>query len=575
MAALAQVQLNPMRVAIYVRISPTPEDDVGGNYSIASQIYEIRQHAIQKGFGDVPDSMVFIDENFSGKSLDRPALERLRGLIRDRMVDMVIAFSSDRVSRKLTHLLIVQDECDRYDVALQYVKESYEKSPEGRMAMQVKGIFNEYEREKILERTTRCRRQKMREGHPHTVGKRFGYDYIGRAQGNRGELVINTAEAAIVLEAFTRYDTGTGRNCLYQIRKWLNDSGILSANAGKRTKGNPSQHELKMLPAHPATGDRCTTGIHTYEWGGKRWYRINDGKWSKQTVLQLLTNPMYIGKMRTPAGIEALHCPAIVSEELFHRVQQKIAGNKTALAGRQSREYLFAHMIWCTACGGRCYAQSGRYRCGNYSTKTFVRGCTASQIQHKRLDPAGWRIIWQAIIDPPVLLGAMKEYYASEMQARPADKRDELRKAVEHLKRLLARATEVLNDPDQPTPYDEAKRNVLRLRGDLLAAEEQLRRQVLIMPDEFQVHSMIQELLDPDAEPKEFADRREVLQHLEIKIHYLDNEMEIHGKFPVAVTNITAVPAPSNGGSGKRNNGVSHYSFSQGAIPFVLKRRVA
>ena len=115
---------------------------------------------------------------------------------------------------------------------------------------------------------------------------------------------------------------------------------------------------------------------------------------------------------------------------------RKIAANKKELAGKQSRHYLLSHLIWCAACGKRCYATSGRYRCGNFSNKTFKRGCTASQIQHMRLDPAVWKFIWQAIIAPPVILSAMREYHhaTQETEARP---QEELKKTVEHIKRKL------------------------------------------------------------------------------------------------------------------------------------------
>ena len=83
-----------MRAAIYARVST---EDQAKNYSIPSQLEAMRKFASEHGLDVVRE---FLDEGISGTILSRPALDELREHIRQRIVDAVVVYDPDRLSRK-------------------------------------------------------------------------------------------------------------------------------------------------------------------------------------------------------------------------------------------------------------------------------------------------------------------------------------------------------------------------------------------------------------------------------------------------------------------------------------------
>src|SRR4051812_12493292 len=92
-----------LRCALYARISPTNEKIVEGggygNYSIDSQIHGMNEFATAQGWHTDP-TLHFIDDRVTGAALERPALDRVRELVRARAIDVVLAFSTDRLTRE-------------------------------------------------------------------------------------------------------------------------------------------------------------------------------------------------------------------------------------------------------------------------------------------------------------------------------------------------------------------------------------------------------------------------------------------------------------------------------------------
>jgi site-specific DNA recombinase len=474
-----------LRCALYARISPTNEKatESGGysNYSISSQLHEMTEFANAQGWHTDP-SLHFIDDRVTGAVLERPALDRLRELVRGRNVDVFLAFSSDRLTRELFHQMLLLEECEKHQVQLRFVKENYDATPEGKMLMQVRGAMNQYERMKIKERTTRGRRQKARDGFVHSVGKRFGYVYLGKAQGMKGELRIDAAESKIVRRI---YDECLSGKRLYQIRAGLNRDGVKSARGGL---------------------------------------------WSRPVIHQILTNAMYTGQMRGPGGIP-VRCPAIIGEEIFARVQAQLMRNKAANVGRPTRQYLLTGHLWCAQCGRRCNTFPGsrpepHYRCGNIDHKTNARGCAALGVRQSRIEAAVWDETWGAITDPETLYGLIEAYRATF-----ADNGDAQRAAgLDRLRRRQQRAIEMMSNPD--VPFADATRRLHEITAEIAAIEQEAKRaEVFQMPAKRAVDVLAREI--KAGEPKTFEDRRGVLQRLQILVRYDSRTREavIEGRF--------------------------------------------
>src|SRR5262245_875487 len=104
----------PDRCALYGRVSL----EEGEKYGLSSQMSELRALAARRGYTIIGE---FCDDGWSGAILERPQLTALRALVRGHEVDVVLAHTTDRISRELVHLLLVTDEVRRLGARLEYV----------------------------------------------------------------------------------------------------------------------------------------------------------------------------------------------------------------------------------------------------------------------------------------------------------------------------------------------------------------------------------------------------------------------------------------------------------------------
>src|SRR5205814_3391035 len=118
-------------------------------YSLPTQLEACQTMARQESY-IVPESHVFIDD-YTGTSLNRPQLTKLRDLVRQRLVQAVFVHDLDRLSRKLAHQLLLSEEFEHGGVALHVVTmPASGKTPETQLLSNVRGIIAEYERSKLL-----------------------------------------------------------------------------------------------------------------------------------------------------------------------------------------------------------------------------------------------------------------------------------------------------------------------------------------------------------------------------------------------------------------------------------------
>ena len=104
--------------------------------------------AAEKGY-QVPPEFEFVDGGCLGGEMDRPEFCRMRELVRGQQVKAVICYDTDRLVRGLHLQMVVEEECEKFGVALEYVTLPADRSAEGKMMRQMKGVFGEYEKAKI------------------------------------------------------------------------------------------------------------------------------------------------------------------------------------------------------------------------------------------------------------------------------------------------------------------------------------------------------------------------------------------------------------------------------------------
>src|SRR4030081_818262 len=91
--------------AIYARVSSDQQKEQN---TIASQTAALIDFAREQGYS-VPDDWVIEDEGFSGASLLRPGLERLRDLAAEGHIQAVLIHSPDRLSRKYAYQVLLTE----------------------------------------------------------------------------------------------------------------------------------------------------------------------------------------------------------------------------------------------------------------------------------------------------------------------------------------------------------------------------------------------------------------------------------------------------------------------------------
>jgi len=97
---------------MYARVSSEQQAEA---QTIASQVAALRERVASEGL-TVPSAMQFLDEGYSGATLVRPALERLRDVVAARAVDRLYVHSPDRLARKYAYQGVLVDEFRRAGV---------------------------------------------------------------------------------------------------------------------------------------------------------------------------------------------------------------------------------------------------------------------------------------------------------------------------------------------------------------------------------------------------------------------------------------------------------------------------
>ena len=129
-------------------------DQQAAAHTIASQVAALQERVTLDGLV-LPDAMQFLDEGYSGATLVRPALERLRDVIAAGAIDRLYVHSPDRLARKYAYQVLLVDEFQRMGVVVVFLNRELGRSPEDDLLLQVQGMMAEYERAKIVERHRR------------------------------------------------------------------------------------------------------------------------------------------------------------------------------------------------------------------------------------------------------------------------------------------------------------------------------------------------------------------------------------------------------------------------------------
>ena len=351
------------KVALYIRWST---EDQGQGHTLAIQAEACRHYCLSQGWS-VADTLVYVDEGWSGGSLDRPALSRLRGQVIAGSVQAVVVYRLDRLSRNIRDIIaLVLGEWDGRCVIRSATEPIDTASDTGKLTFTLLSSFADFERGTIRARTLGGKRKNAEQGKNAGAPYPFGYER-GEATGTYR---VVEREAAVVRLIFHLYLQGMGCK---PIAEQLNSWGMAARLQG---------------PGRP---------------------RLSPGTWSNTAVLRILRNPVYAGELaygqraRNPRRgrdgerhylvnhpddvirVESPYIAPIVDQETFRRANEIRQARKSPHLGRRAAgsEHLLSGLAWCpcghSLCGRR--SKSVRYYVCSGRKNKGASVCRSGQVR--------------------------------------------------------------------------------------------------------------------------------------------------------------------------------------------------
>jgi site-specific DNA recombinase len=192
--------MSELQVAIYARVSSEHQAEA---HTIASQLTALRTRVTGAGYRLVR-AQEFLDAGYSGATLVRPALERLRDLVAAGGVDRLSVHCPDRLARKYAYQVLLVDELQRAGVEVVFLNRELGRTPEEERLLQVQGMVAEDERAKILERSRRGKRHAAPAGAVSVLSAApYGYRYVSTHEGGgQARFEIHVEEARVARQIF-------------------------------------------------------------------------------------------------------------------------------------------------------------------------------------------------------------------------------------------------------------------------------------------------------------------------------------------------------------------------------------
>jgi len=457
--------MTTIRAAFYARVSGEQQ---AAAHTIESQIAALSDRARFDGT-PVPPERQFVDDGYSGATLIRPALDRLRDLVSVAAIDKIYVHSPDRLARNYAYQVLLLDEWRRRGVELVFLNRPLGKSPEDDLLLQVQGIVAEYERAKIMERSRRGKKHAAQSGSLNVMsGAPFGYRYVSVREGAGQARFERVAEQARVVQQIFAW-IGRDRYSLAEVCRRLRKAGTPTAN-GKLIWSREAVWHILQNPAY--MGQAAYGKTHMMPRGKKSRLRAARGHPSEPRRSNA-------PKPADPKEWVFVPVPAIVDEALFRAAHAQLAENRSrARQGRRRPGYLLQGLTSCAKCGYAYYGKTLRqfgagrqmkdflyYRCSGSDGYRFGGERICRQVQGAFLETAVWRQVSNLVMNPEKIeLEHQQRSQAGALFDNLETLRSQRAKLQRAMERLIDSFTEGLIEKDQFTSrMDRTKRRIADL----------------------------------------------------------------------------------------------------------------
>lgn len=512
------------KAAIYMRVSTAHQEE---EQTIDNQKMEIMERVSKDTDVTLITDYEYKDEGWSGAIIERPDLDRMRSDAREGKFEVLYVYDRGRLSRKFVHQEIILEELRECGIECISLHDINGQTTEEVLMGSVMGIFHEYERVKITERMRIGKVRKVRENKKLLgYNPKYGYDYFRRIKAGPdardGYFDINEQQAKVVKQVFEWIAAGVSK---HEVKRKLYKMGIAPP------KGKRDQWSRGTL-------DRM---VRDSTYMGDHYYNKSESVPTKNPQNpDLKYRKVQKGSRKRRPKEEWFHVavPAIVSPDLFHKVQVQLEKNKrTNTRNNSVNQYLVAGLIECV-CGK---ARTGDpvsngslyYRCTDRLSKyPLERECHENGINVPVFDALVWRNIKELLLNPQLVVAqAQRRQAASPLQ----NQLDALHKSLKKL-------------DDEQYRYDKAYgQNVMSERrykdvmNELNDKREAMVSEINALEDEManQKPITVEQYFDGTIKRVEnlnFTEKKVIIKKVITKIVATKQDISIWGRIPLLAT---------------------------------------
>jgi site-specific DNA recombinase len=282
--------MTPLRCAIYTRKSSEEGLEQGFN-SLHAQREAWEAYVLsQAGEGWKALTTVYDDGGFSGGNMERPAMRQLLADIDRGLIDIVVVYKVDRLTRSLSDFSKIVDRFDAKSVSFVSVTQAFNTtSSMGRLTLNMLLSFAQFEREVTGERIRDKIAASKAKGMWMGGRPPLGYDGLDH------KLVVNVAEAETVRAIFARY--------------------------------------LELGSVAKLTRELARANISSKAWTSRGSKALGGHQFSRGAIYHLLASPVYRGAIRHGKLLYWDAHPPIIDEATWTSVQVRLAENAPKTPG--------------------------------------------------------------------------------------------------------------------------------------------------------------------------------------------------------------------------------------------------
>src|SRR5882757_9503836 len=288
-----------------------------------------------EGWTSLPS--LYDDGGYSGGSTDRPALKRLLADIQSGLIDVVVVYKVDRLTRSLADFAKIVEIFDAAGVSFVSVTQQFNTTTSmGRLTLNVLLSFAQFEREVTGERIRDKIAASKKKGMWMGGLIPLGYDVLDR------RLAVNQPEAETVRGIFRRYlELGSVRLLMEDLNRRGIRSKVRVAKNGKQSGGNPFfRGALYALLSNPIyIGVIRHKGVHH---PGLHESILDRELWDATQLLLRSRSVNHAPRARKSA-------PSPLTSKLFDESGQSLTPSHSVKGERRYRYYVSRNLIKGTA----------------------------------------------------------------------------------------------------------------------------------------------------------------------------------------------------------------------------------